>query len=231
MPLTPPPHYDKPILMEDKCIFHLHRRNELTGKYKPPRDFGTIKRDNHGRFENTSNSTRSYVNFEAKSPINTDNGFLYSISLFAKKSIDSIARYQEFGFFFRSDCEQNCGYYGRSGLYADDSSTSATYLGDIQSYIVDPLGVYFYTFCRDIDGTVYASANGKMLPPKRTTTSIIRPIEEIYIFNGDGDNSFCGWIDEVIIHRDICLYKEDFIPPEYNEPPEITAITDDIKIY
>ena len=202
----------KSLYVKDKCIFNLKGTTELTNLWKPPTANSAVQ-EVDGKYTASDNSTK--LIFEAKAPINNDTSLDFSISFWAQRTALNGATWQQFGFWFSNTMQMNFGFYGDKNIYTDDRAVGAGSGVDIGPYLKDTTNAsymepIFYTFCRD-SGRTYISINGKMLPAgavNNLPTSSKR-VDKIAMFDADG-GSITGWIDKVLIHRDICLYKEDF---------------------
>ena len=175
----------------------------------------------------TSKSNSGQISFHARKQIRNPSG-AYSVSLFAKKNVVNHG-YEEVGFYFNSTASNDVGYKYGSYIFIDDSSTSASYnLTDVSSIISGKeLDIVFMTFCKDADGTSYVTLNGKLIYTTQNLRSPVKFFDIINLFNADGDGGMVGWIDKVVIHKDICLYKEDFTVLPMDQYPEYKYIPDD----
>ena len=225
MPIAPPP-----VIVPDKCIFYLDGTKERTGKWK----LAQIRGVNIVDERYTSPSNNGLLQFNAKRKIKNTTG-VYSASLFVKRNVVGNGHYyEEFGFYFNYNTSNDCGYMGNS-LFIDDSST--TYyanITDVSSIIsgkeLEPL---FITLCKDNNGTTYVTLDGKLIYTTKNLKSDVNPIDTIRLFDADDSSTITGWIDKVVIHKGICLYKEDFDVLPMDQYPEYKYTEDDnsLKLY
>ena len=223
MPLTPP------VIVPDKCIFYLDGTKERTSKWK------RIEINNLDVVDKryTSKSNKGKISFHTKKQIQNPSG-AYSASLFTKRNVVG-SGYEEIGFYFNSIAENDFGYEYGNYIFIDDNSTAAYgNLTDVSSIIsgkeLDPV---FMTFCKDTDGTSYVTLDGKLIYTTQKLQSPINFFDSVKLFNTTNSGSITGWIDKVIIHKDICLYKEDFTVLPMDQYSEYKYIEDDnsLKLY
>lgn len=227
MPLSTPQ-----VIVPDKCIFYLDGTKECTGKWKRTSIYDVDIIDK--RYTSKSNSGQ--ITFHAKKKIQNPSG-AYSASLFVKRDVVVNGRYyEEFGFYFSDNVSNDCGYMGNS-LFIDDSSTVYyANITDVSSIIsgkeLEPL---FITVCKDNNGTTYVTLDGKLIYTTKNLKSDVNPIDTIRLFDADGSSTITGWIDKVVIHKDICLYKEDFTVLPMDQYPEYKYVKDEddsgLKLY
>jgi hypothetical protein len=228
----------KPIYEKDKCIFNLKGTNELTGLWKPPvANIAVQKVD--GKYIASDSSAK--LTFTAKSPIIAETSKLFSISFWAQRTELNGSGWQQFGFWLNDTTKMNFGFAGDKNIYIDDNGVGAGSSLDIgPDYLKDTSDAaykkpIFYTICRDINRT-YITINGKLIPNGviNNLPSSSQTIDKIILFNADG-GSITGWIDKVLIHRDVCLYKEDFTvdftPADDYDEPSINTKKHYLKIY
>ena len=224
MPLSPPP-----VIVPNKCVFYLDGTKERTGKWKRTYIYDVDIIDK--RY--TSKSNYGKISFHAKKQIQNPSG-AYSASLFTKRNVVG-SGYEEVGFYFNSTVMNDVGYEYGSYIFIDDNSTSASSnLTDVSSIISGKeLDIVFMTFCKDTDGTSYITLNGKLTYTTQNLRSPVNFFDIINLFNADGDGGMVGWIDKVVIHKDICLYKEDFTVLPMDQYPEYKYITDNdsLRLY
>jgi hypothetical protein len=224
MPIAPPP-----VIVPNKCIFYLDGTKERTGRWKRVQfnDVDVVDK----RY--TSKSNNGWISFHAREKIQNPSG-TYSASLFAKRNVVD-NRYEEIGFYFNSIAESDIGYEYGNYIFVDDNSTSArANLTDMSSIISGKeLDVFFMTFCKDTDGTSYVTFNGKLIYTTKNLQSPINFFDVVNLFNTTNSGSITGWIDKVIIHKDICLYKEDFTVLPMDQYPKYKYITDNdsLRLY
>ena len=218
MPIAPPP-----VIVPDRCIFYLDGTKERTGKWKRMQinDVDVVNK----RY--TSKSNYGKISFHAKKQIQNPSG-AYSASLFTKRNTVG-SGYEEIGFYFNSIAESDIGYEYGNYIFIDDNSTSArANLTDVSSIISGKeLDIFFITFCKDADGTSYVTLNGKLIYTTQNMQSPINFFDILNLFNTTDYGSITGWIDKVVIHKDICLYKEDFTVLPMDQYPEYKYIPDD----
>ena len=223
MPLTPP------VIVPDKCIFYLDGTKERTSKWK------RIEINNLDVVDKryTSKSNNGKISFHTKKQIQNPSG-AYSASLFTKRNVVG-SGYEEIGFYFNSIAENDFGYEYGNYIFIDDNSTAAYgNLTDVSSIIsgkeLDPV---FMTFCKDTDGTSYVTLDGKLIYTTQKLQSPINFFDSVKLFNTTNSGSITGWIDKVVIHKDICLYKEDFTVVPMDQYPEYKYTEDDnsLKLY
>ena len=217
------------VIVPDKCIFYLDGTKECTGKWKLTSidDVDVVDK----RY--TSKSDDGVVHFSAKKNIQNPSG-AYSASLFAKRNeIKGNGGYEEVGFYFNDGVSLDCGYRLKSSIYIDDRSTGAnTNTISLASIISGKeLNTFFMTFCKDTDGTSYITLDGKLLHATNTLTSPVNFFETITLFNADGYGGIVGWVDKVVIHKDICLYKEDFTVLPMDQYPKYKLDDDSLRLY
>ena len=161
----------------------------------------------------------------------------YSASLFAKRN-EVAYGYGEVGFYFNDSCSFDCGYKSYSYVFIDDRSTGSNNNAINVSSIISgkELDPFFMTFCKDNDGTCYITLDGKLIHTTTATSALKSPtnfFDIITLFNADGDGAMVGWIDKVVIHKGICLYKEDFTVLPMDQYPEYKYIPDgdNLRLY
>ena len=181
----------------------------------------------------TSKSNKGKISFHTKKQIQNPSGAC-SASLFTKRNVVG-SGYEEIGFYFNSIAENDFGYEYGNYIFIDDNSTAAYgNLTDVSSIIsgkeLDPV---FMTFCKDTDGTSYVTLDGKLIYTTQKLQSPINFFDSVKLFNTTNSGSITGWIDKVIIHKDICLYKEDFTVLPMDQYSEYKYIEDDnsLKLY
>lgn len=174
----------------------------------------------------TSKSNYGKISFHAKKQIQNPSG-AYSASLFAKRNV-VYHGYEEVGFYFNSTVMNDVGYKYDSYIFIDDNSTSASSnLTDVSSIISGKeLNIVFMTFCKDTDGTSYVTLNGKLIYTTQNLRSPVNFFDIVNLFNADGDGGMVGWIDKVVIHKGICLYKDDFTVLPMDQYPKYKYIPD-----
>lgn len=181
----------------------------------------------------TSKSNYGWISFHAREKIQNPSG-AYSASLFTKRNTVG-SGYEEIGFYFNSIAESDIGYEYGNYIFVDDNYTSArANLTDISSIISGKeLDIFFMTFCKDTDGTSYITFNGKLIYTTKNLKSPVDFFDIVNLFNTTNSGSITGWIDKVIIHKDICLYKEDFTVLPMDQYPEYKYITDNdsLRLY
>ena len=175
----------------------------------------------------TSKSNFGQISFHARKQIQNPSG-AYSASLFAKRNVVNHG-YEEVGFCFNSTVMNDVGYEYGNYIFIDDNSTSArANLTDVSSIISGKeLDIVFMTFCKDTDGMSYITLNGKLTYTTQNLRSPVNFFDIINLFDADNGGSIVGLIDKVIIHRDICMYKEDFTVLPMDQYPEYKYIPDD----
>lgn len=228
----------KPIYEKDKCIFNLKGTNELTGLWKPPVANVAVQKVD-GKY--TASDSSAKLTFTAKAPIIAETSKLFSISFWAQRTELNGSSWQQFGFWLNDTTKMNFGFAGDKSIYIDDNGVGAGSSLDIgPDYLKDTSDAaykkpIFYTICRDINRT-YITVNGKLIPSGiiNNLPSSSQTIDKIILFNADG-GSITGWIDKVLIHRDVCLYKEDFTvdftPADDYDEPSINTKKHYLKIY
>jgi hypothetical protein len=228
----------KPIYEKDKCIFNLKGTNELTGLWKPPVANVAVQKVD-GKY--TASDSSAKLTFTAKTPIIAETSKLFSISFWAQRTELNGSSWQQFGFWLNDITKMNFGFAGDKSIYIDDNGVGAGSSLDIgPDYLKDTSDAaykkpIFYTICRDINRT-YITVNGKLIPSGiiNNLPSSSQTIDKIILFNADG-GSITGWIDKVLIHRDVCLYKEDFTvdftPADDYDEPSINTKKHYLKIY
>jgi len=228
----------KPIYEKDKCIFNLKGTNELTGLWKSPVANVAVQKVD-GKY--TASDSSAKLTFTAKSPIIAETSKLFSISFWAQRTELNGSSWQQFGFWLNDITKMNFGFAGDKSIYIDDNGVGAGSSLDIgPDYLKDTSDAaykkpIFYTICRDINRT-YITVNGKLIPSGiiNNLPSSSQTIDKIILFNADG-GSITGWIDKVLIHRDVCLYKEDFTidftPADDYDEPSINTKKHYLKIY
>lgn len=216
----------KPIYIKDKCIFNLKGTTELTELWKPPVANSSVQQVD-GKYTAADYSAK--LTFTAKTPIIAETSRIFSISFWAQRTELNGSSWQQFGFWFNDATKMNFGFAGDKSIYIDDNGVGAGNSLDIgPDYLKDTSDAaykkpIFYTICRDTNRT-YITINGKLIPNGviNNLPSSSQTIDKIILFNADG-GSITGWIDKVLIHRDVCLYKEDFTveftpADDYDEP-------------
>ena len=204
-----------PLVIEEKCIFHLRELKELTNLYKSPTINGNIQIQDNKYWAKDSNGA---VNFEPKESI-TPNNKVFSISFFAKRDTIIENKWAMFGFYFNSST-LNLGYTDANQLYVDDKSINAYSSAiDVSSILNNRFtDIIFYTFCRDSDGRWYISLNGKQLSLVGETMPTFSDTHIDYITLYAAEHGYGisdGWLDDIIIHKEVCLYKTNFSCPPY----------------
>ena len=220
-----------PPIVPDKCIFYLDGTKERTGLWKRTGIYDIKVVDK--KYTNITWGN-GVLNFTARKTILNPNG-AYSASLFAKRNEIGGSRYEEFGFLFSNYVSNDCGYMNSNYIFIDDNSTSAASNSvDVSSIIAGKeLDPFFITVCKDIDGTSYVTLNGKLIYTTTNLRSAVSFFDNINIFDADRGGALKGWIDKVVIHKDICLYKEDFTVLPMDQYPKYKYITDNdsLKLY
>ena len=164
----------------------------------------------------------------------------FSISFWAQRTALNGATWQQFGFWFSNEMRMNFGFTGDKNIYLDDRVVAASSGPDIGSYLKDTTNAsymepIFYTLCRD-SSRIYITINGKLLPNAAVSNipTSSKNIDKIILFDADG-GSITGCVDKVLIHRDVCLYKEDFTveftPADDYEEPSTNTKKHYLKIY
>lgn len=229
----------KPIYIPENCIFNLRGSKEKIKDYRLDRYYGSVKVNDNGVLE-TDTATASAVYILKKARTFDNNA--WSLSFFAKRKVNT-NEYQEFGFGF--GYSMNFGYandayqqYSTNCVYIDDGSGAAVWARAITEIdpSIDQESWIFYTICVDTDGKIYFSVNGKQFTMRDTAGNILDKFGggynfgRITLFSADGATySAIYQIDNVIIHRGVCLYKTDFECPVYT-PPTL-MIPDELKLY
>jgi hypothetical protein len=226
----------KPKIVESKCIFYLEGTTEKKNLYNVSVNAVDV---NDGIYTMTSNG--SYVHYNCKdSNIVKPTTNAFSISFWIKKKRPSGYPYEEFGFDLgyglnfgiSNDTNQ---MYTTNVLYVDDGTIAATNSRKIEEInpTVDQNDWILYTICRDKNNKLYFSMNGRQYILKASSgventgfmnggLSNLYDMSRIVVGGVDGGYSFIGSIDQVIIHKDVCLYTENF---------SITPIIPLIKLY
>jgi hypothetical protein len=228
----------KPIYEKDKCVFNLKGTTELTGLWNPPVANTSVQQVD-GKY--TASDYSAKLTFTAKTPIIAETSRVFSISFWAQRTELNGSSWQQFGFWFNDATKMNFGFAGDKNVYIDDNGVGAGNSLDIgPDYLKDTSDEaykkpIFYTICRDTNRT-YITINGKLIPSGiiNNLPSSSQTIDKIILFNADG-GSITGWIDKVLIHRDVCLYKEDFTvdftPTDDYDEPSVNTKKHYLKIY
>ena len=226
----------KPRIVDNKCIFYLEGTTEKKNLYNVSVNVVDV---NDGIY--TMTSSGSYVHYNCKdSNLVKPATNAFSISFWIKKKRPSGYPYEEFGFDLGYGLNFGIGndtsqLYTANSLYIDDNATSASNSKKIEEInpTVDQNDWIFHTICRDETNRLYFSMNGKQYALKHTSgventgfmnngLSNLYDMSRISLGDVGGGYSFIGSIDQVIIHKDVCLYTENF---------SITPIIPLIKLY
>ena len=229
MPITPPPS----LMVPSKCVFYLNGTKEYTNKWhRPTFDTNNVEIIDD-KYTSKNNSAR--VSFLAKKPIK-NNTKAFTITCFVKRNIVVYSGWGEIGFFLDNGVSYDCGFSGANLVYLDDKSSIASWAQDAETVMNgNYTDRYFFAFCREEDGTNHVFLNGKLVGTTSKFSSKLSNFTQINLFDADSGGSIVGWIDKVIIHKDICMYKEDFTPPNYDTDYnfDVNFSTDDdyMKLY
>ena len=181
----------------------------------------------------TSKNSSGQVIFDPKRPIK-NNTKAFTISCFAKRSAVTANSWEQVGFALKRGAWYNCGFCGADYMYLDDTSASASFIPSVSSVINGKYNdIYFLAFSREEDGfTNHLFLNGKLIDTDTIHSSLIDIFDKITLFSTDS-GGITGWIDKVVIHKDICLYKEDFTVLPMDQYPEYKYTEDDsgLKLY
>ena len=230
MTLTPPP----TLIIPDKCVFYLNGNKEYTNKWHRP-TFDTNNVEIVDGKYTSKNDSNARVSFLAKKPIK-NNTKAFTITCFVKRNIVN-SGWGEVGFFLNDDVSYDCGFSGANRVYLDDNSSGASWTQDAETVMNgNYTDRYFFAFCREEDGTTnHLFLNGKLVGTTNKFSSKLSNFTQINLFDVDSGGAMVGWIDKVIIHKDICIYKEDFTPPnydtDYNFDVNFDANNDYMKLY
>lgn len=205
---------------------------------------------------------KAYLRFREKgSPILTDT---FSISCWIKRSppLNTGDSWEYIGFgmeptepyskpnILQTPNPMNTGfnYSGSNGVdssvWYDDWDTGGPYAVPIKTFVpdIDFSEWVFFTLCREGEN-IYLTINGKRITGLYGRTSWndydkIRArqarLNRVALFGVDDDYCMLGVLDEVIIHRDVALYKEDFdiVNCAHHEKPEkFFNIEDSVYLY
>lgn len=219
-------------MVPNKCVFYLNGTTEYTHKWRNPVFNPSDVEVVDGKY--TSKNTNGTMVFAAKKPI-INNTYAFTITCFVKRSAVT-SGYGEIGFFLDSNIVYNCGFRDSNCIYLDDTSVGASWWPNAETVMNgNYTDRYFFALCREEDGhTNHLFLNGKLIGTNKSYSSRLSKFTQINLFDVDG-GSMIGWIDKVIIHKDICLYKEDFTPPNYDTDYnfDVNFSTDDdyMKLY
>ena len=226
MPIAPPP-----VIVPDKCIFYLAGTKERTGKWRK----STFDPNNVEIIDNkyTSKNSTGKVTFAARIPIKS-NTKAFTISCFVKRTAIS-GSWQEIGFCLNNSVSYDCGFCDADKVYLDDSTSGASFVPSAASVINgNYTDTFFFAFSREEDGsTNHLFLNGKLIATDNRYSAYPDIFNKITLFDADTGGAMIGWIDKVVIHKDICLYKEDFTVLPMDQYPEYKYTEDDnsLKLY
>lgn len=221
-----------PVIVPDKCIFYLDGTKECTGKWRKP----TFNTNNVEIIDNkyTSKNSTGKVTFAAKSPIKR-NTKAFTISCFVKRNEVSSNNWEQVGFYLNDSISYDCGFCGADRVYLDDATYGASFVPSAASVINGNYNdIFFFAFSREEDGsTNHLFLNGKLIATDRRYCAYNDIFDKIDLFDVDNGGAMIGWIDKVVIHKDICLYKEDFTVVPMDQYPEYKYTEDDnsLKLY
>ena len=218
----------KPIYMPENCIFYLKGTRDIIKKYYEPKPRFIQGVQKCRATDNTLTNRKVYngannavISYRKKADISNINPKMVSISFWFKRDPDTRS-FQELGFGLGYGVNFGFSNHGsdQDAIYYDDNSMAYKKLVKIEDFLptYDKTAWSFYTFCIDEDGRMYISVNGKQLlndPATQYTYGNISSFSfsDITLFCSDGTNGASaakGLMEEVIIHRGVCLYKEDF---------------------
>lgn len=219
-------------MIPSNCVFYLNGTKEYTKKWKPPVFNPNEVEIVDGKY---TTKTSGRVAFSAKKPIK-NNTKAFTITCFVKRNV-VYSGCGEIGFFLDDNVSYDCGFYGSNCVYLDDYSARFSWAPSAETIMNgNYTDRYFFAFCREEDGiTNHLFLNGKLVGTTNRFSSKVTKFTQISLFDADNGGSIVGWIDKVIIHRDICMYKEDFTPPnydtDYNFDVDFSDSNDYMKLY